>query len=686
MLPNALSQGRAVISSSQGRARHSGDKMIARSLLTQSGAKDVKIFYSYSRRDDHWRRELDRLLPQYNWDVAVRTWYDGEIEPGTEWRPEIDHNLQAADIILLFVGQAFVESLYCREVELPAALGRHAKGEARVVPVILETTNPDWRTLGFAHLQVLPQNAVPVTAWNDRTRALEAVVQGLVDLVVHQGLHHQPRLRWELHLEGSAAEFTQGDRLGATTQLRHITGDETLRCVDVGNGSTVLTMESTQDAAARARRSFEANELPMVGRRHVLRIVQLFGAAIRASSTIADFTRPRHLPPPEHMLLPSRAFAPTLMKGLECGLENPLQLHSIIDNGDSGLTDEAFVSESQKLLEDFMTLVAIPEHDVYVNLSPDEDARLLADSLKGTRIGATLLEFDLRLKRLSASLLHPDLEPGRAFWKAVLGRVQDRAIPDAAALAAFQRVWIVPDKAVVYEGTSESIARIRRGEPPLPDGGLPVPPCAFVVEHRLKAMTERQYLGGRGHGGTSDPVASICDEVFRELILPIIEREVNEGETFAENRQLCYCLVLATWFKLKYKDHPEVAKFIDSGLPEQLVARIQTIQPWGREVEGPDTSRLAVPPSLSSRDWPSVLAAMPSVERVRASASYQILENREYYERYLDIFADGVFYAERDELIQGQGLKRPRAYLAGAIDMRTIGTVLRRTTLFYGTG
>jgi hypothetical protein len=98
--------------------------------LDQSAAVERKIFYAYSRRDESWRQEIDRLLPEFQLDVAVRTWYDGDIEPGRQWEPEIDRNLAAADLVLLFIGQAFVDSQCCREVELPAAMRRHAAGEA----------------------------------------------------------------------------------------------------------------------------------------------------------------------------------------------------------------------------------------------------------------------------------------------------------------------------------------------------------------------------------------------------------------------------------------------------------------------------------------------------------------------------------------------------------------------------
>lgn len=71
------------------------------------------------------------------------------------------------------------------------------------------------------------------------------------------------------------------------------------------------------------------------------------------------------------------------------------------------------------------------------------------------------------------------------------------------------------------------------------------------------------------------------------------------------------------------------------------------------------------------------LTTAATVNRVRASKSYQIRENREYFERYLDIFESGVFYVERDELVEATARKRVRAYLAGGIDVRQLSAVLQ---------
>jgi len=247
-------------------------------------------------------------------------------------------------------------------------------------------------------------------------------------------------------------------------------------------------------------------------------------------------------------------------------------------------------------------------------------------------------------------------------------------------LAAFQRVWIVPHKAVVYEGSRESIERAKRGatEPTESIDRSQGQPCAFVIEQYLRAMTERQYLSGRGQSEPEDEVASVCDDVFREYVLPIVEEEVNSGESFAELRQFYYSLILATWFKRKYRTHPKVAKYIESGRPSQLGVQVVMVKPWSWG----EQARTEHQPSLSSRPRQSepltLLAPAPTVERIRASSGYKIPENREYFERYLDVFERGVFYVEREDLVEGTGLKRPRAYLAGAIDLRGLRAVLQR--------
>lgn len=50
------------------------------------------------------------------------------------------------------------------------ALERHARGEARVIPVILKPS--DWTASPFAKLQALPGDAKPITTFSNRDAAL----------------------------------------------------------------------------------------------------------------------------------------------------------------------------------------------------------------------------------------------------------------------------------------------------------------------------------------------------------------------------------------------------------------------------------------------------------------------------------------------------------------------------------
>ncbi len=94
-----------------------------------------------------------------------------------EWAGKIDENFKAADIILLLVSADFIASDYCYDIEMQAALERHAAGEARVIPVILRET--DWQQAPFGKLQALPKDGRPITSWPNRDKSWKDVAAGI---------------------------------------------------------------------------------------------------------------------------------------------------------------------------------------------------------------------------------------------------------------------------------------------------------------------------------------------------------------------------------------------------------------------------------------------------------------------------------------------------------------------------
>ncbi len=135
----------------------------------EPGPRRRRLFYSYAHADEERRARLEVHLKLLERQGLIASWHDRRIPPGSEWRDEIDRNLEQADLILLLVSADFLASDYCWGVETKRALERHQAGEARVVPIILRSC--DWHSAPFAELQALPKDALPVSRWTDEDDA-----------------------------------------------------------------------------------------------------------------------------------------------------------------------------------------------------------------------------------------------------------------------------------------------------------------------------------------------------------------------------------------------------------------------------------------------------------------------------------------------------------------------------------
>jgi hypothetical protein len=97
---------------------------------------------------------------------VIETWHDRRIGAGKEFDTEISQNLDNADIILLLVSPYFIASDYCYDVEVKRAMDRHHKGDALVIPVILEPC--DWKGLPFGKLLATPTDGKPIAKFPNK--------------------------------------------------------------------------------------------------------------------------------------------------------------------------------------------------------------------------------------------------------------------------------------------------------------------------------------------------------------------------------------------------------------------------------------------------------------------------------------------------------------------------------------
>lgn len=247
------------------------------------------------------------------------------------------------------------------------------------------------------------------------------------------------------------------------------------------------------------------------------------------------------IPAPGEMISTSQEFVPAVLKGIKIFPNNPLRFDFIVDTGNMQFQEETLQTESAKLIKYFLASLTVPEDDLWVNLSPYESERIIPGELGKTDLGRDMLAQDYLLKQLTASLMYPKDKLGSKFWKRVYKKAKEKFGTTEIPINTFNKVWVVPENATVYE-----------------NGNI-----AYVVESRLKVMLEEDYLALKNNklnkeveqNQIDDKQANdISSQIIREIILPEIEKEVNYGKNFTTLRQLYHSLILAKWYEETIKE------------------------------------------------------------------------------------------------------------------------------------
>lgn len=252
------------------------------------------------------------------------------------------------------------------------------------------------------------------------------------------------------------------------------------------------------------------------------------------------------VPNPGAMIAISDPYHPIVLRGMELHPEDPFLVDFILDTGDTGLSGADLTDETTKLAKYFLAGMAVPDQDLWVNLSPFESDRVIEEAFGQTDMGRDLLAQDYLLKQITASLMYPEDETGKAFWTKVYDLAYQQYGVTNIPVDTFNKVWITPEHALVYQ-----------------DGST-----AHIAELKLKVQLEKDFVAAQKNTPmaniirqTHDNVRMTNDDdkdglssaVMREIIIPVLEEEVNQGAHFAPLRQMVYALTLADWYKKTLK-------------------------------------------------------------------------------------------------------------------------------------
>jgi hypothetical protein len=257
------------------------------------------------------------------------------------------------------------------------------------------------------------------------------------------------------------------------------------------------------------------------------------------------------------MVALSGVFTPAHLKGMIIDPADPFKFGFLILRGDGQLSGEQKQAEYQSLVKYFLAALAVPDTDQWVNLSPYEKERIIPEVFGLTEMGRDLLAQDYLLKQVASSLTDPDSDSGKKFWARVYEEAYKRFGTTDIPADTFNKVWVVPDNALVYEKNN----------------------TVYVLESRLKVMIDDDYVA-MSHNVSSaaseaigeaprtirrSPTQELAQQALKEVIIPLIEKEVNTARNFAPLRQVYSGMLLATWYKRALKESILSRLYADQG-------------------------------------------------------------------------------------------------------------------------
>ncbi|MBI4982764.1 MAG: hypothetical protein HZC15_06510 [Candidatus Omnitrophica bacterium] len=233
-------------------------------------------------------------------------------------------------------------------------------------------------------------------------------------------------------------------------------------------------------------------------------------------------------------------------------------------------TNQDLTSTTQDLMKYFYIGLTLPNDAFWVNLRPNSPDNTIDSLLAQTDIGRILLEADVELKKDTASYTNPNTPIGKEYWNKLYKKASELFGTDQITIPTLTRPWIVPgeiiirettDSAYIYKATlkvmlEEDYFKAQSTSLRTPAGGEAISKQGLL---RFARNDKRGVVGNDENSiyQFNDPrlkeLNSYSTKLIKELIIPKLTKEVNSSRRYASLRQVYYSLIMAQWFKARYR-------------------------------------------------------------------------------------------------------------------------------------
>jgi hypothetical protein len=288
-----------------------------------------------------------------------------------------------------------------------------------------------------------------------------------------------------------------------------------------------------------------------------------------------------------------------------------------------GSPSDAYIGAGlERSLGYFFLGLCIPSEKLWVNLKPQQAQDSIDPLVENTDLGKIMLAADLTLKKDASEVTNPRTSAiGREYWNRLYAKAQALGIDE---MPIANRVWIIPGKAVLSE-TADSVG---------------------IVNSPLQVCLESDYLSEAKQfpNKKMQELSTYGTSLMREMVLPALNKKVNEGAAYENLRQAYRAVILARWFKQHYGTRqPQLLQTISAAIPKDLSSRL------------PYSSRQIYREYMQSLQQGEYNFSEDSTGKLQ---SYLELITRRYFSGGIDLRLISVEHADGGKLTRASGRRQ----------------------------